>query len=108
MREETAPYDEVIARFRGARLYEHGEDGVVYLAERAGHPCLLIRRGPDEPEARVLVFEDEFERAAHLAGRVGTSAPAPPPSACAEDAPAVPQARSGATRSREPLPVRGS
>ncbi len=112
MREETAPYDEVLARFRGARLYAHDEDGVAYLAERAGIPYLLVRPRPDGPEMVVLAFEDELERAAHLAARsraaVSPCVPARRPSACAGDAPAVPAARSAATRSRGPLPVRGS
>ncbi|TDD71491.1 hypothetical protein [Actinomadura rubrisoli] len=108
MREEIAPYDDVLARFRGARLYAHGEDGVAYLAEHGGLPYLLVRPGPEEPDMIVLAFEDELERAVYLAGRDTPEGPASPPSKAAEDAPAIPRARSAAAPSPGPLPVRGS
>ncbi|WP_131742542.1 hypothetical protein [Actinomadura roseirufa] len=111
MREETAPFDEVIAGFRGARLYAHGADGIAYLAERAGVPYLLVRPRPAEPEAIVLAFDDELERASYLAGRSGVDRAARTPTPESEDAedpdPAVvPQARTALAS--PPLPVRGA
>ncbi|QXJ25550.1 hypothetical protein AGRA3207_007061 [Actinomadura graeca] len=83
MREETAPHDEVLARFTGARLYEHGEDGTAYLAERGGVPYLLVRPEPASPDMTVIAFDDELERASHLAGRAshlaGRAVPPPRP-----------------------------
>ncbi|WP_242902204.1 hypothetical protein [Actinomadura terrae] len=78
MREEIAPHDEVLARFTGARLYERGDHGLAYLAERAGVPYLLVRPGPDAPDMLVLAFEDELERASYLATR-GRPVPEPRP-----------------------------
>ncbi|WP_067462366.1 hypothetical protein [Actinomadura macra] len=81
MREETAPHDEVLARFTGARLYERGEGGISYLAERAGVPYLLVRPGPAAPDMVIIAFEDELERACYLTGRSGQSVPMPRSSA---------------------------
>ncbi|MQY09462.1 hypothetical protein [Actinomadura macrotermitis] len=74
VREEVLPYDEFVARCRGARLFELGERRVVYLAEEGGHPCLAV--GTGDGFMTLTVFADERERAARLAGDAAR-APAP-------------------------------
>ncbi|WP_433337111.1 hypothetical protein [Spirillospora sp. CA-294931] len=70
MREQTFPYDpDVLAGFPGARSYEHDGEHITYLAERGGKPYLIrVPRTPGAP-VTVLSFDDEFDRATHLASR---------------------------------------
>ncbi|MEU5879047.1 hypothetical protein [Spirillospora sp. NPDC047279] len=71
MDEQTFPYDPgVLAAFPGARSCERGERETTYLAERAGVPYLVIVPRHSDGNVKVIAFEDENERAAHLAQAV--------------------------------------
>ncbi|GLW66174.1 hypothetical protein Arub01_44180 [Actinomadura rubrobrunea] len=80
MRKEIVPFDDVVARFHGVRIYGRGDGRIVYLAERGGLCHVVIVR-EDQPlgapvMATVLTFDTERERGAHLAsGGGGFAAP---------------------------------
>ncbi|MFG2000877.1 hypothetical protein ACGFNU_17200 [Spirillospora sp. NPDC048911] len=68
MDEQTFPYDhDVLAAFPGARSYERGELETTYLAERGGVPYLIAVPRTGGGSVTVIAFEDERERAVHLA-----------------------------------------
>ncbi|MEW2356002.1 hypothetical protein [Spirillospora sp. NPDC029432] len=73
MREQTFPHDhQVLARFPGARSYEHDGERITYLAERGGVPYLLIvpaGAGGGPRTVTVLEFADENERGTYLTTR---------------------------------------
>ncbi|WP_119730974.1 hypothetical protein [Thermomonospora amylolytica] len=67
---------DVLARFPGVRVCGRSGDRTVYLAEAAGVPYLILDgrprpQGPAGPAGAgpvtVIEFEDETERARHLA-----------------------------------------
>ncbi|HEX2317256.1 MAG TPA: hypothetical protein VHJ17_26145 [Thermomonospora sp.] len=65
---------DVFARFPGARVCGRTEDGLAYLAESGGTPYLIV---VGAAAVTVTAFEDEAERARHLAG--GDRAPVQAP-----------------------------
>ncbi|SEG80599.1 hypothetical protein SAMN04489712_113110 [Thermomonospora echinospora] len=80
MRTETlADGQDVLAGFLGARACGRAQGATTYLAERAGMPYLLVVAAPEiGGTVTVIAFEDEAERARHLAGHDREPAPAGP------------------------------